>query len=210
VRVGVPKNYFFDRVHRDIAAGTRAVLAALEAEGAVLREVEIPYADQILPVEYAICLPEASEYHRRMLRADPSLYNEDVRLFLEAGEMIPATRYIQALRVRQLMQRAWAEMFDSIDVLIGPAVTMPAVPVGQTEVDWGDGFVEALNPVYVRLSAPANVTGLPSVSVPCGFTGEGLPMSIQVMARPFAEATAIRVADAYERMTGFTAQRPPL
>jgi aspartyl-tRNA(Asn)/glutamyl-tRNA(Gln) amidotransferase subunit A len=210
LRIGVPTNYFFDHVHPEIAEGARAALAALEAEGAELREVAIPYAEQILAVEYAICLAEASEYHRTMLRDDPDLYNEDVRLFLEAGEMIPATRYIQALRVRHLMQRAWAEMFDDIDVLIGPAVAMPAAEVGQTEVDWGDGFVEALNPVYVRLSAPANVTGLPSVSVPCGFTQAGLPMSIQVMARPFGEAMAIRVADAYERMTGFTAKRPPL
>lgn len=210
VRVGVPTNYFFDHVDPELAAGARAAIAALEAEGAALREVEIPYADQILAVEYAICLSEASEYHRGMLRADPSLYNEDVRLFLEAGEMIPATRYIQALRVRHLMQRAWAALFDDIDVLVGPAVTMPAVPVGQTEVDWGDGFVEPLNPVYVRLSAPANVTGLPSISVPCGFTGAGLPMSIQVMARPFGESAAIRVADAYERMTDFASRRPPL
>ena len=210
LRIGVPTTYFFDRVDPQLAAGARAALAALEGEGAILREVAIPYAEQILAVEYAICLAEASEYHRAMLRDAPDLYNDDVRLFLEAGEMIPATRYIQALRVRQLMQRAWAEMFDAIDVLIGPAVTMPAVPVGQMEVDWGDGFVEALNPVYVRLSAPANVTGLPSVSVPCGFTEAGLPMSIQIMARPFAEATALRVADAYERMTGFAARRPPL
>jgi aspartyl-tRNA(Asn)/glutamyl-tRNA(Gln) amidotransferase subunit A len=210
LRIGVPTTYFFEHVHPEIAEGARAALSALEAEGAELREVAIPYAEQILAVEYAICLAEASEYHRTMLRDDPELYNEDVRLFLEAGEMIPATRYIQALRVRHLMQRAWAEMFDDIDVLIGPAVAMPAVEVGRTEVDWGDGFVEALNPVYVRLSAPANVTGLPSVSVPCGFTQAGLPMSIQVMARPFGEAIAIRVADAYERMTGFTAKRPPL
>lgn len=210
LRIGVPTTYFFDRVHPELAEGARAALAALEAEGAELREVAIPLAEQILAVEYAICLAEASEYHRTMLRENPDLYTDDVRLFLEAGEMIPATRYIQALRVRHLMQRAWAQMFDGIDALIGPAVSMPAVAVGETEIDWGDGFIEALNPVYVRLSAPANVTGLPSISVPCGFTQAGLPMSIQVMARPFGEATALRIADAYERMTGFAARRPPL
>jgi aspartyl-tRNA(Asn)/glutamyl-tRNA(Gln) amidotransferase subunit A len=210
VRIGVPANYFFDRVDPEVAAATRAALTLLEGEGAELREVTVPFADQMLAVEYGICLPEASEYHRRMLRERPDLYNDDVRLFLEAGELIPATRYIQALRVRTLMQRAWAELFDAVDVVIGPAVSMPAVAAGKAEVAWPDGVVEALNPVYVRLSAPANVTGLPSIAAPCGFTADGLPIGLQVIARPFAEATAIRVADAYERMTDWSARRPSL
>lgn len=98
-----------------------------------------------------------------MPQGSPDLYNDDVRAFLEAGELIPATRFIQGLRVRNLVQQAWAEMFADIDVLIGPAVTSPATPVGQGSVTWRDGTVEPLNPNYVRLSALANVTGLPAV-----------------------------------------------
>ena len=210
LRIGVPTNYFFDHVDPEVEAATRAALDLLAANGAVLSEVEIPYAEQILPVEYAICLAEASEYHRTMLRATPELYEDDVRLFLEAGEMIPATRYIQALRVRQAMQRAWPALFADIDVVIGPAVTSAAVPVGQMEVDWGDGFVEPLNPVYVRLSAPANVMGLPAIATPCGFTQAGLPVAFQAIAPPFTEAAAIRVCDAYQQMTDWHTRRPPI
>ncbi|MGI9413934.1 MAG: amidase, partial [Hyphomicrobiales bacterium] len=84
MRIGVPKNYYFDNVDPEVEAHVRAAIELLAGEGAVISEVEIPHADQIMSVEFAICLPEASEYHRRMLRDQPDLYTEDVRLFLEA------------------------------------------------------------------------------------------------------------------------------
>ena len=174
----------------------------------MVSEVEIPYADQIMSVEFAICLPEASEYHRLMLRDRPDLYTEDVRMFLEAGELVPATRYVQALRVRQLMQRAWAQMFSDIDVIVAPATASPATRVGQETIDWGGGNEEPITPAFVRLSAPANVTGLPSIATPCGFTDDGLPVAFQAIARPFAEATSIRLCDAYQRMTDWASRRP--
>lgn len=210
VRIGVPKNYYFDQVDQEVEQAVRVAIDRLAGEGAVLSEVEIPYPDQIMAVEFAICLPEASEYHRTMLRADPDLYTPDVRAFLEAGEFVPATRYIQALRVRQLMQRAWARMFADIDVLIAPATAAPATKVGQDAIDWGTGEPEPITPAFVRLSAPANVTGLPATATPCGFTKEGLPIGFQAIARPFGEATSIRVCDAYEEMTDWKKRRPTI
>ena len=210
LRIGVPKNYYFDNVDTKVEAHVRAAIDLMASEGAVISEVEIPYADQIMSVEFAICLPEASEYHRLMLRDRPDLYTEDVRMFLEAGELMPATRYVQALRVRQLMQRAWAEMFCDIDVIVAPATAAPATKVGQETIDWGGGNEEPITPVFVRLSAPANVTGLPAIATPCGFTDGGLPVAFQAIARPFAEATSIRLCDAYQRMTDWTSRRPAI
>lgn len=210
IRIGVPKNYYFDDCHPEIESAVRAAIDAMAAEGAVISEVEIPYADVIMSVEFAFCMAEASEYHRLMLREKPDLYTDDVRTFLEAGELMPATRYVQAMRVRQLMQRAWAKMYDDIDVLVGPAVPSPATRVGQETVEWGNGVAEPVTPVFVRLSAPANVTGLPSIATPCGFTSDGLPVAFQAIARPFDEATAIRLCDAYQRMTDWGSRRPEI
>ena len=145
-----------------------------------------------------------------MLRERADLYQEDVRTFLQAGELIPATDYITALRVRQKMKQAWAAMFAGIDVLIGPAVTAPATRRDQDSVTWPDGTVEPVTPVCVRLSAPANVTGLPSVAAPCGFTEDQLPVAFQVIGRPFDEATILKVARAYEALTDWTSQAPPI
>jgi aspartyl-tRNA(Asn)/glutamyl-tRNA(Gln) amidotransferase subunit A len=145
-----------------------------------------------------------------MLRERADLYQEDVRTFLQAGELIPATDYITALRVRRKMKQAWAAMFAGIDVLIGPAVTAPATRRDQDSVTWPDGTVEPVTPVCVRLSAPANVTGLPSVAAPCGFTEDQLPVAFQVIGRPFDEATILKVARAYEALTDWTSQAPPI
>ncbi len=210
MRIGVPRNYYFENVDPEVEAAVRAAIEQLATAGAVLSEVEIPYAEQIMAVEFAICLPEASEYHRTMLRSNPDLYTPDVRAFLEAGEFVPATRYVQALRVRNLMQQAWARMFEGIDVLIAPATAAPATQIGQEAIDWGKGEPEPVTPAFVRLSAPANVMGLPSIATPCGFTGDGLPIGFQAIARPFAEAMSIRVCDAWQRMTDWHLRHPPI
>jgi aspartyl-tRNA(Asn)/glutamyl-tRNA(Gln) amidotransferase subunit A len=210
LRIGVPRNYFFEHVDQQVEARVRAALEALAGAGAALIEVEIPFAAQIMAVEFGLCLPEASAYHREMLRERTDLYQEDVRTFLQAGELIPATDYITALRVRHKIKQAFAALFADIDVLIGPAVAAPATCRDQDSVKWPDGTVEPVTPVFVRLSAPANVTGLPSVAVPCGFTDDRLPVGFQVIGRPFEEATILRVAHAYDALTDWTSQAPPL
>jgi aspartyl-tRNA(Asn)/glutamyl-tRNA(Gln) amidotransferase subunit A len=210
LRLGVPSNYYFDHVDPELEALVRAAIDRLGAEGVELRDVEIPLADQIMAVEFGLCLPEASAYHMQMLRDRPDDYQEDVRLFLEAGEMVPATRYIQALRVRQVMKAAWRRLFDQVDAVIAPAVPAPATKVGQKTVTWSDGTEEPITPLFVRLSAPANITGLPAMAVPCGFTQAGLPVGFQAIGRPFDEATVIRIGDAYQRMTDWHTRAPAL
>jgi aspartyl-tRNA(Asn)/glutamyl-tRNA(Gln) amidotransferase subunit A len=198
LRVGVPSNYYFDQVHEDVAAAVHAAIGVLEGLGAELREVTIPYADQILAAEWGILLPEASAYHQETLRSMGDLYQEDVRLFLEVGELVLATDYIRALRVRTLMQQAWAVMFDEIDVLVSPAMPLAAPEVGATEVTWSDGSTEDVTTALVRLTSPGNLTGLPTLSLPVGFDAAGLPLGMQVTGRPFDEATVLRVGTAYE------------
>ena len=210
MRIGIPGSWYFDQIHPEVESAVRAAIAMMEAEGAVLVEATIPYPDQIMAAEFAICLPEASEYHRRMLRETPELYGEDVRISLEAGEMVPAARYLQAMRVRQLMQREWTRMFESFDVMMAPAVAAPATRAGQETIDWGQGVEEPVIQTFVRYSAPANLMGLPAMSVPCGFSSDALPVAFQVIGRPFDEASVLRVGDAYERMTDWGARKPPM
>jgi aspartyl-tRNA(Asn)/glutamyl-tRNA(Gln) amidotransferase subunit A len=209
LRIGVPRNFFFEHVEPEVEANVRAAIAVLEREGAELVEVEVPMTELIAAIEFGLCMPEASAYHRTMIRERADLYEPDVRTFLEAGMMIPAVDYIAALRQRTLMQAAWRTMFDGLDALIGPAVAAVAMRRDQPTITWPDGFDETASSVYVRLSAPANVTGTPSVSVPCGFGRGGLPTAFQVMGRPFGEARILRIARAYERVTDWHTRKPP-
>jgi len=210
LRIGVPRNYYFDCIDSEVDTAVRAAVEKLESLGATAVEVEIPYPDHIMAVEFGLCMPEASAYHRDMLRERSELYGEDVRIFLEAGELIPATDYITALRARQKMKDAWRAMFANVDAVIAPSVVAPATRRGQDSIDWGNGDVEPVTPAFVRLSAPANVTGLPSVAVPCGFTSGGLPLSFQVVGRPFDEARILRIAQAYQGATDWHARAPSL
>ncbi len=208
LRVGVPTNYFFDRVEPEVEAAVRAAHAKLAELGAELVEVELPLPEQMMALEFGICLPEASAYHRQMLREKPGAYNDDVRIFLEAGEMIPATTYIQALRVRNVIQQGFRKLYDSVDVIVAPTVAATAAKAGAAMYEWPDGEQEPVTSVYVRLSAPANVTGLPSLSVPCGFSSDGLPIGFQTIGRPLDEATVLRLGAAYQAATDWGSRKP--
>ncbi|MFE9633532.1 amidase [Streptomyces sp. NPDC006463] len=199
LRVGVPGNYYFDRVDPEIETSVRRAIGRLEALGARLVEVEIPMTRYIQPTQWGLMVPEASAYHERTLRAVPDLYGADVRVLLEAGELMTAGDYLRAQRARTLIRQAWLDMLDAVDVIAAPTVPITAVEVGQTTVTWGDGTVESVSDAYVRLSAPANITGVPSLTVPVGRDSQGMPIGMQLMGKPFGEAALLRAGHAYEQ-----------
>ncbi|MFH8342642.1 amidase [Streptomyces sp. AM6-12] len=199
VRVGVPGNYYFDHVDPEVAAAVHQAVAELEALGTRLIEVDIPMTRYLQATQWGLMVPEATAYHERTLRTVPELYQADVRILLEAGELMSAGDYLRAQRARTLMRDAWARLLEEVDMIVAPAVPMTAVPAGQETVTWPDGTVESVSDPYVRLSAPANITGLPALSVPVGHDPAGMPIGMQLIGRPLGERTLLRVGHAYER-----------
>lgn len=199
LRVGVPGNYYFDRVDPEVEAAVRIAIRRLEALGARLVEVEIPMTRYVQATQWGLMVPEASAYHERTLRAVPELYAADVRILLEAGELMSAGDYLRAQRSRTLMRRGWMDMLDSVDVIAAPTVPLTAVKADQTTVTWADGTVESVSDAYVRLSAPASITGVPSLTLPVGQDVAGMPIGMQLMGRPLGEATLLRAGHAYEK-----------
>ncbi|MEV5508692.1 amidase [Streptomyces orinoci] len=199
LRVGVPRNYYFERTDPEVESAVRRAIGRLEALGARLVEVEIPMTRHIQATQWGLMVPEATAYHAPTLRTAPDLYGADVRVLLEAGEPMDAGDYLRAQRARTLMRREWARMLAEVDVIAAPTVPVTAVPSGRESITWADGMVESVSDAYVRLCAPANITGVPSLSVPVGRDGAGMPIGMQLLGRPFAEATLLRVGNAYER-----------
>ncbi|OMI36945.1 Asp-tRNA(Asn)/Glu-tRNA(Gln) amidotransferase GatCAB subunit A [Streptomyces sparsogenes] len=199
LRVGVPRNYYFDHVDPEVEAAVRRAIDTLESLGARLVEVEIPMTRYIQATQWGLMVPEATAYHERTLRAVPELYQADVRILLEAGELMPAGDYVRAQRARTLMRQAWARLLDDVDVIAAPTVPVTAVKAGQDTVTWSDGTVEGVADAYVRLSAPANITGVPSLSVPVGDDTAGLPIGMQLLGRPLGEPVLLRMGHAYEQ-----------
>jgi aspartyl-tRNA(Asn)/glutamyl-tRNA(Gln) amidotransferase subunit A len=210
LRIGVPRNHYFDTCATSVADAVHGLAGRLEADGARLVPVTLPDAELYLPVLFGILLPEASSYHQSMLRERSELYQADVRVFLEAGELILATDYLKALRIRGRIQQGWKQLFDDVDVIVAPTTGATAARSGEGEVDLGGGRAAPVMDAYVNASAPGNLTGLPAASVPAGFDGSGLPIGAQFLGRPFDEATVLRVARAAERVVGgWGAERVP-
>jgi aspartyl-tRNA(Asn)/glutamyl-tRNA(Gln) amidotransferase subunit A len=199
--VGIPRNFFTHNVHPEVAAAVAAAASILHDLGAELADVTIPFEETILAAEWGILMPEASAYHRRAIGETPDLYTPEVRRLLEVGQTILATDYIDALRVRRLMQQAWKDIYRDIQIVLAPATVAPAASVDDPSFHWPDGSIEDVGDAYVRMAAPANLTGLPAISVPCGFSTAGLPLGLQIIGRPFAESTVLSVARAFEQAT---------
>jgi aspartyl-tRNA(Asn)/glutamyl-tRNA(Gln) amidotransferase subunit A len=155
-------------------------------------------------------MPEATAYHMDYLRNSPEKFTDETRTLLEIGAAELATDYVNALRLRTLIQAAWKEMFSSIDVLLAPTLVAAATLRSDPFIRWGDGTVEGATPAYVRLSAPANVTGLPSLSVPAAFTADGLPLGVQIIGKPFAEPEILRFGYALEQNTDVVGRIAPV
>jgi len=160
-------------------------------------------------VTWTIVMGEASAYHRAWFRARPEDYSAETRANLALASTLPAADYVQAQRARTVLQQRVAEVLSRVDALVTPALAITAPRIGQTTVTVG-GKAKEINPVFIRLADPFNVTGLPAISVPCGFGTDGLPVGLQVAAAPFAEDTVLRIAHAYEQATEWHTRRPPL
>jgi aspartyl-tRNA(Asn)/glutamyl-tRNA(Gln) amidotransferase subunit A len=209
-KIGIPTNYYTEQLDPEAAEAARTAAAKLEELGAELVEVKIPMAEHIISTEWAIMMPEATAYHMDHLRNSPEKFTDETRILLEAGAAVLATDYVNALRLRTLIQAAWKEMFSSIDVLLAPTLVAAATPRSDPFIRWQDGTVEGATGAYVRLSAPANVTGLPSLSVPAAFTAEGLPLGVQIIGKPFAEPEILQFGYALEQNTDVVGRIAPV
>ena len=201
--LGVPREWFFDGLEPGIVAAVEAALAALERAGARRIEVDLPGMAEAHTAHHALLAVEAAAFHGRWLRERPGDYGDDVRRGLELGSLVPAVDYVNARRMQTVARRVFAAALERADVLVTP--TLPAAPLRV-----GEPMSREPATAWNRLLTPVNLAGLPASSVPCGFDGAGLPVGLQVVGRPFAEARVLRVARAVERAIGWGGRRPPL
>lgn len=209
LRVGVPTNYFFDNVNPQVDAAVRLAISELESLGAVIVEVAVPNLELTPAVEFSIVGAEASAIHAWNIRERPEAYAPDVRVLLQAAEFVGGGAYANAQRARGLVMEGFRTAFAGVDVLATPTLPAVAALVGAENVDVGNAE-EALLSAYPRLCAPANVTGLPALTVPCGFSDDGLPIGLQITGEPFGEAVVLRAGRAYEAATEWHKYRPSL
>jgi aspartyl-tRNA(Asn)/glutamyl-tRNA(Gln) amidotransferase subunit A len=209
LKLGVPKNYFFEHVIPEVESSVRAAIDVLGKAGAEIVEVTIPDIEYLLENFFSIVVPEAAAYHIRTFQEMPEAYNDDVRELLEQGNIVFATTYINAQRSRNAIRNGFRKAFDGIDALVVPGLPVTAPKVGQTAYDWGS-WQEPIFRAHARFNCPFNLCGLPAATIPCGFANDGLPIGVQIAGRPFDEATVLRIADTYQRHTDWHLRHPDL
>ena len=211
VTVGVPRGYFFERIHAPVMEAVNAAITTIEGLGATIREVELPMAPYSLPCFMAIVVPESSSAHERWLKYRADEYGLDVRLFVELGQLYLAKDYLKAQKVRNLIRKDFERALGEVDLLVmptSPCVAQKAGPGVNIPVTY-DGYEEDVLWSYCRYTIPISMAGMPTVAVPCGFA-DGLPIGMQIVGRAFDERTALRVAHAYESATPWHEMRPPV
>ncbi|MCL4466065.1 MAG: amidase family protein [Chloroflexi bacterium] len=209
LRLGVPKQHFFSGLQEDVQRAVRAAIDHFASLGVAVEEVSLPHADYINPAFAPIIHAEAAAYHERWLLERPQDYGKETRARLEVGLTVLGTQYVNAQRARAVIRGDFEQALTQVDALITPTIPAVAMPIGADSITI-DGESKELRSVYNRLTSPVNLVGLPAVSLPCGFSGEGLPIGLQLIGGAFGEETLITLGHAYETTTDWHQRQPPL
>lgn len=196
LRIGFPRNFFFERPDADVELCVRGAIARLESLGAEVKPVAVPDVAAINAIARMILLCEASAVYEPHLK-NRGQFGPDVLALLDQGRLLPATDYIHAQRLRKQMQREFAQVWSAVDCLVAPATPNTAPRIGDATVKLG-GIEEDVRLATTRLVRSLNLLGLPALSIPCGLSGGGLPVGMQIIGPPFEEALILRVGAAME------------
>ncbi len=230
LRIGVPKAFLGEGVDAPVLAAFHEAMRSLAARGATLVDIELPHAGYGIPVYYLIATAEASSNlarydgvrygHRTTIEKDDTLltmyersrdegFGAEVKRRIMLGTYVLSAGYydayyLKAQQVRTLLRRDFEQVFASVDVVATPTTPTPAFKLGEKT---SDPIQMYLNDIF---TVSANLTGLPAISVPCGFSADRLPIGFQLTGRMFDEATLLRAADSYQRDTAFHTEAPLL
>ena len=209
LRLGLPKDLFFERVDPEVRIAVQAAARSLEGLGAVVEEIPLPKIHHAGPASFAIIASEAMAYHEPYLRARAEEYGEDVRARLTTGQFVLAHQYLKAQRARQVIRAEVDAALTRVDALLTPTTPVPAPRLDERELTV-EGVTEDARWWLIRCTRPINLTGHPALSVPCGLTAAGLPIGLQLVGRLFDEATLLRLGHAFQAVSPARDLRPPL
>ena len=209
LRIGMALPHGLVPVDPQIAAAIEAAAAALGKAGAKISQATFPDFTALYRAAEVMVKCEAAAMHRPWMEADAPYANQ-VRSRMEAGFFIPATHYIDALRLRAHFVQEFLDLaMDGVDAVLLPAIPFPLPTIEETDVEKSGGPATlAMVGRFTGLTRPFNTLGLPTLSVPCGFDSNGSPIGLQLVGRPFAESLLYRIGHAYQGVTDFHRKVP--
>ncbi len=200
LRVGLVKEFFEVPVDPEVKQTVQAALGVMESLGARVEEVSWPMFHYSYAISTAILLADVAESLKKLVQQHGPKVGKAVQSRIESGFFVPVTKYIQAQRARALLDQECYDLLKQVDILAGPTLPITAPTIGEKKVQVGDTRMLTVA-ALVTYTRAHNLTGLPAITVPCGFSASGLPIGLQLAGRAFDEETVLRVAHAYEQAT---------
>jgi aspartyl-tRNA(Asn)/glutamyl-tRNA(Gln) amidotransferase subunit A len=212
LKLGFPTNHYFEVLDPEVEAAVRQAIGALQELGMALREVALPTMQYIGAVRIA-GMADSLVTHEPFLSEHRQDYGPDVLYRTLAGQFVLGRDYSKALKVQRLIKEEHARVLQDVDVLVTPTAPIAAPPIGAAAFTLGGTEHRVRGPgsgTISRNTSPSNATGLPAITVPCGFTAAGLPIGLQLIGRPFEETLLFQIAHAYEVVSPSKGRRPHL
>lgn len=196
LRVGIPRTHFYEKLDPDIESAMTAALSVIGKLVSTLQDVETPASDDTV-----VLRAEAFAFHFEDIKKSPERYQPETLRRIRSAEDISATAYIHARRRMEEHRSQVRKVFESVDLLITPTTTVPPFSIAELLADTNN--LRSKETLMLRNTRPFNILGLPTISIPCGFTRMGLPIGMQITGAPWAEADVLRLARAYEQRTSW-------
>ncbi|HEV3099618.1 MAG TPA: amidase, partial [Candidatus Udaeobacter sp.] len=212
LRLGILRAYFYDALNPEIQAAMDAALSVLKTLTSTQRDIAPLATDStyssVMDPYVTILRAEAYAYHKEYVSKSPELYQAQTLKRIQAGADVTTSAYIQSRRQLEQIRRSVSRVFDDVDALVTPTAPVPPFAIADLEAD--PSSVRAKELLMLRNTRPFNMLGLPTVSIPCGFTSADLPIGMQLTGPPGGEAMVLRLAYAYEQATEWHKRKPNL
>jgi aspartyl-tRNA(Asn)/glutamyl-tRNA(Gln) amidotransferase subunit A len=203
LRIGVVRKFFFDDLHPEVAAAIEKAIEIFRELHAEIRDVELEASN-----DRTLSSAESYAYHEQFLASSSELYQPATLARIQSGAKISASQALRASRDLQASRHAIRKIFEEADVLLTPTVPIP--PPAITDLREHPDNLRPQELMMLRNTRPLNVWGIPTISVPCGFTRDGLPIGLQIAAAPWREDVVLQAAHAYEQATEWHRKMPSL
>ncbi len=227
IRIGIPEEYFIEGMAPEVERSVRDAIDSFGKWGAEIKTISLPHTEYAVAIYYIIATAEASS---NLARYDGVKYGFRSKGYRDLMEMYKQTRargfgkevkrriilgtyvlsagyyeayYRKASQVRTLMRKDFEEAFEKVDVIVAPTAPTPAFRIGEKTEDPLQMYLSDIHTI------PVNLAGIPAISIPCGFSHEGLPIGLQIMGKHFDEGLLLRVAYSFEQNTDFHLKKPP-
>lgn len=195
VRIGVPRNYYFEHVARDVERSVKIAIAEMARLGAEIQEITLPDIPAMNAAQRIIQWVEATALYQQY--RDSQLFGADVWALIEQGRLVGAIDYITAQKLRTAFRKEFDRVWKAVDIVVTPATPITAPRTDENEVDI-DGYRENARIASTRMARAIDLIGEPALSMPCGMSSSGMPMGLQLIAGPFRDAWLLGVGRVVE------------